>query len=127
LTPTTTWRIASISGTSSPAARNADCSARTSPSKARHSAAALESKYLKNVRRLTPAAAAICSTVVSSKPRSVNSRSAISSSWRALVPGGRPRGLGLGGAGLVCVTAAKLGWAPGYLSLRAEYTPVRSK
>jgi hypothetical protein len=50
------------------------------------------------VRLLTPAAAAISSTVVSWKPFSVNSRSAISSSMRALVPRGLPR------RGLVSVT-----------------------
>jgi len=67
----------------------------TSASNSLHSTSGLESKYRKKVRRLTPAAVAIWSTVVCSKPWSVNRRNAISSRARALVPRGRPRRRGV--------------------------------
>ena len=46
----------------------------------------------------------MCSTVVSSKPRSLKSRNAMTSSSRALVPGGRPRGGPSATSDLVSVT-----------------------
>jgi hypothetical protein len=70
-----------------------------SESNSPHSTLALESKYRKNVRLLTPASAAICSIVVSSNPCSANSRSAISSSVRRLVPRGLPRRAAASSAG----------------------------
>jgi len=45
----------------------------------------------------------MCSTVVSSKPSELNRRSEISSSSRALVPGGRPRRGAAGSALAVCM------------------------
>jgi hypothetical protein len=54
-------------------ATNASRSAATPWSNSCHSTAALLSKYRKHERRLTPAWAAICSTVVTSKPWLVNS------------------------------------------------------
>jgi hypothetical protein len=85
----TASRIACIIGTSSGTAASADLIVSTSVSNSVHSTLALFAKYRKNVRSLTPASAVICSMVVFSKPRSVNSRSAISG--RAAGQPGKPR------------------------------------
>ena len=83
--------MASIIGTSGGTAASASRIVPTSVSNSLHSTLALELKYRKNVRLLTPAPAEIWSIVVASNPCSENSRSAISSSSRRLVPGGLPR------------------------------------
>ena len=87
----TAAQIASTTGTSAGHCSNHAAKAVSWVSKSPQTASFFDLKYRKNVRRPMPAAAAISSTEVTSKPCSENIASEICSNSARLVTAGRPR------------------------------------